>query len=202
MRNPKFLSVPLEESRDRKKVWLAARAGDILLDNRLSCGVTEIFVSVYSFALRLEFQPQIQRNSSLLVTNVCDFSAVNGYLFCLQCACTESHRCMKLEKNKDAQEKVQGHQLWMEAKLLTKIRHSWQIPSLLPTPPLPPTYPPHLAKPHWDDNNWARQDLLVVARSPNSRIFRCVGQGNRIPDPACCNVLKNKNNKKIWRKKF
>lgn len=135
-----------------------------------------------------------------MVMTVCDFRAVNGCLFCLQCACTESHRCMKLEKNKDAQGKVQGHQPWMEAKLLTKTRHSWQIPSLLPTPPLPPTYPPHLAKPHWDDDNWARQDLPVVAWSVNSRIFLCVGRENRNPDPACCNVLKNNNNKKKWRK--
>lgn len=129
-----------------------------------------------------------------MVMTVCDFRAVNGCLFCLQCACTESHRCMKLEKNKDAQGKVQGHQPWMEAKLLTKTRHSWQIPSLLPTPPLPPTYPPHLAKPHWDDDSWARQDLPVVAWSVNSRIFLCVGRGNQNPDPACCNVLKTNNN--------
>uniref|UniRef100_A0A8C3CMK5 Fibroblast growth factor n=1 Tax=Cairina moschata TaxID=8855 RepID=A0A8C3CMK5_CAIMO len=34
----------------------------------------------------------------------------NRTCFRHECACTESHRCMKLEKNKDALEKVQGHQ--------------------------------------------------------------------------------------------
>lgn len=107
--------------------------------------------------IKFEMFMESKLMSTIVISNWCNFA--------FQCVCTESHRYMKLEKNKGVRGKVLEHQPWMEAKLWIKIQHSWELFPLSlshPFPLSPPLYPfPSNKSTQGEENKMATQDLVT-----------------------------------------